>query len=219
MNLTKETTLLLADDHPVFRRGLIDVITSRPGYRIVGEADNGEEALIRIRELRPDIAVLDIEMPVMDGVEVAKELQAAVNSTSVIMLTMHRESIYFFRALDAGVAAYVLKDSAIRDLMECIERVRDGEFYISIELRNLLLDHRLKKRQLRAERRGLDMITATERKVLQRIAEGMTTRETAASLGVSPRTVEHHRSSICRKLSLRGSNALLRFALENRFDF
>ena len=217
MSLTL-TTLILADDHPVFRRGLADVIHTRPDYRVTAEAENGAEALDLVREMRPDIAVLDVEMPLLNGIAVARRLQETQSDTAVIMLTMHRETAFFFQAMDAGVSAYVLKDTAIRDLLDSIARVREGGFYLSNEFQTQLLEHRLKKRRLHTEQRGFDTLTPTERTVISHIAQGKTTREVAEDMVISPRTVEHHRSSICRKLDLTGTNALLRFVLEHRLE-
>ncbi len=213
------TTIVLADDHPVYRKGLRDVIEVRSECVVVAEAGNGDEALQLVEEKQPDIVVLDVEMPGLSGLDVAGRIQEKQLDTAVVMLTMHREPIYFFQSMEAGVSAYVLKDSAILEILASIDHVREGEFYLSSELRGLLLEHRMKKRRLRSEQRGIETLTMTEQKVLNLIAEGGTTREVAYEMGTSPRTVEHHRSNICRKLDLKGNNALLRFALEYRTMF
>ena len=215
----ERTTIVLADDHPVLRRGLRDIINERPCFQVVGEADSGDAVIDLIIEKTPDIAVLDIEMPGMSGIEAAGKLKGMVPDTSLIILTMHREPHFFFHAIDAGVDGYVLKENAIRDIYDSLDRVKKGEFYITAEMRDLLLEHRMKKRRLRSEYRGIDTITNAERTVLRHIAKGLMTKEIADLLSVSSRTVEHHRSSICRKLELKGNNALLLFALKHQTEF
>lgn len=208
-----EITVLIADDHPIFRRGLRQIIETDPGIRIVAEADDGETALALLQETAPQVAVIDVDMPNCDGFEVMKRLHTKRLPVAAIFLTMHRDERIFNKALDAGVMGYVLKDSAITEIVAGIKAVAAGQNYVSPALSTSLL-----KRVARAstpQPAGLNDLTPTERRVLKLIAEYKTSKEIAAELFISVRTVEHHRANISAKLELKGSHALLKFALDH----
>lgn len=210
--------VFVADDHPMFRRGLREVIEEDAGLAIVGEAPDGQAALERIRALRPDVAVLDIEMPHKDGFTLARELYDLKLEIGIIFLTMYREENLFNRALDLGVLGYLLKDSAAAEIVAGIRAVAAGRHYISPELSSYLVG-RLARRDLLDEARpGLHLLTAMERRILNLISEQKTSKEIAAELFISAHTVNNHRNHICQKLDLHGSNALLRFAIEHRAE-
>lgn len=210
------TTVLLADDHPVFRRGLRMVIASDPQFNVLDEAADGVLALARIRELRPDVALLDINMPQQSGIEVARTLQREQLNTRVVFLTMHRDEATFNAALDLGASGYLLKESAVEEIVSCLKAVAVGEKFVSPQLSTFLLNRGSRVRSLQEQKPSLADLTPAELRVLKLIAEQKTTREIAELLFISPRTVERHRENICTKLELRGSNALLKFALENK---
>lgn len=210
------TTVLLADDHPVFRRGLRMVIASDPQFNVLDEAADGVLALARIRELRPDVALLDINMPQQSGIEVARTLQREQLNTRVVFLTMHRDEATFNAALDLGASGYLLKESAVEEIVSCLKAVAAGEKFVSPQLSTFLLNRGSRVRSLQEQKPSLADLTPAELRVLKLIAEQKTTREIAELLFISPRTVERHRENICTKLELRGSNALLKFALENK---
>lgn len=213
----EEITVLIADDHPIFRHGLRQIIETDGQIRIVDEAENGAEALKKIGELKPQVAVLDVNMPQPDGLEVAKHLREGNLSTSVILLTMYKEDRFFNAALDAGVKGYVLKDSAISEITLAIRAVARGENFISPTLSTLLM-----KRLSRADKpqnNPLDSLTASERRVLKLVSEAKSNKQIADELFISIRTVENHRSNICAKLNLEGKNALLTYALTNKEKF
>ncbi|MFN8003970.1 MAG: response regulator transcription factor [Acidobacteriota bacterium] len=210
------TTVLLADDHPVFRRGLRMVIASDPQFNVLDEAADGLLALARIRELRPDVALLDINMPQQSGIEVARTLQREQLNTRVVFLTMHRDEATFNAALDLGASGYLLKESAVEEIVSCLKAVAAGEKFVSPQLSTFLLNRGSRVRSLQEQKPSLADLTPAELRVLKLIAEQKTTREIAELLFISPRTVERHRENICTKLELRGSNALLKFALENK---
>jgi DNA-binding NarL/FixJ family response regulator len=207
-------TVLIAEDHPVFRKGLTDVLRADATFRIVGEAADGERALALVRELRPRIAVLDIDMPKASGLAVAEAIQRDGLDTAVVMLTMYQDAKMLRRALDLGAKGYLLKDSAVTDIIACLQMVAAGRAYISAALSNELLERRADLPV--AELSALAALSPAERRVLQRIAGGLTSAEIGQALGISPKTVENHRTHICRKLGLHGPQALLRFALEHR---
>jgi DNA-binding NarL/FixJ family response regulator len=207
-------TVLIAEDHPVFRKGLTDVLRADATFRIVGEAADGERALALVRERRPRIAVLDIDMPKASGLAVAEAIQRDGLDTAVVMLTMYQDAKMLRRALDLGAKGYLLKDSAVTDIIACLQMVAAGRAYISAALSNELLERRADLPV--AELSALAALSPAERRVLQRIAGGLTSAEIGQALGISPKTVENHRTHICRKLGLHGPQALLRFALEHR---
>lgn len=211
--------IVIADDHPIFREGLKKIIERDTGLQVVGEAENGDLALEQITTLRPEVAVLDLDMPVKDGFAVVRALQEAKQSVKLIILTMHNSEAIFHSALDLGVAGYVLKDGAIGEITKAIHTVVAGRNYISPELSTYLLNRAQRTAALEQRQPPINDLTPTERRVLKLIAEEKTSREIAAALFISVRTVEHHRAHICEKLNLRGFNALVKFAIAHKSDF
>lgn len=207
-------TVVIADDHPVFRKGLRQVLEAEGSFDIVGQASDGERALALVRERRPSIAVLDLEMPEASGLVVAETIQAEDLDVVVVILTMYRDEGMFRRALDLGVKGYVLKDSAADEIVACLHMVASGRAYISPALSSELLERRADAPL--SELAALEDLTPAERRVLRLVARGLTSPDIAEELGNSTKTIENHRSHICRKLGLSGPQALLRFALENR---
>jgi DNA-binding NarL/FixJ family response regulator len=214
--MTPVITVLIADDHPIFRTGLRQVIETDPAVRVIAEAGDGDEALATIQSVGPDIAVLDIDMPGRDGLDVARALRDRRSITRVIVLTLHNDAWFLNAALDAGVHGYVPKESATTEIGGAITSVHAGRQYVSPALSSLLIDRSRRAEALSKELPALDALTPTEMKVLRLVAEIKTTKEIADILCISPRTVEHHRTSIATKLDLRGSHALTRFAVRHQ---
>lgn len=212
--MPEEIKLIIADDHPIFREGLRQIIEKDQKIRIIGEADNGAKALELIKEKKPDIALLDIDMPKMTGLEVLKQI--ADMPVKVVFLTMYSEEDIFDEAMGLGIKGYVLKDSAVNDILECISSVSEGNYFISPSMSNLLLKRRQKLAELRKTTPMLDNLTPTERKVLRYISQNKTSKEIADILFLSHRTIENHRTNISNKLNLRGSHSLIKFAIENK---
>ena len=212
-----EIFVLIADDHPIFRKGLREIIEADKSLKVVGEADDGESALELIRARRPQIAVLDVDMPQKDGLAVAREVRAAGLEVALIFLTMHNNERFFNAALDLGVQGYVLKDSAASEIVSGIKAVAAGRSYVTPLLTDYLLNRRRHDAQS-AQQAGLGSLTETERRVLKLIAEYKSSREIADELYISPRTVDRHRANIADKLDLKGSHALLHFALEHKTE-
>ncbi|MFZ1701914.1 MAG: response regulator transcription factor [Pyrinomonadaceae bacterium] len=208
-----EITILIADDHPVFQRGMRQIIATDPELRIVAVAANGDEALAKLRALKPQVAILDVDMPKRDGFEVLKAVKEEEIPTNIVFLTMYKEQRFLNAALDAGVKGYVVKDSAIDEIGAAVRAAARGEKFVSAALTNLLL-----KRLQKAENNKvtLETLTTSERRVLKLVAESKSSKQIADELFISVRTVENHRSNICHKLELEGKNALLTFALTNR---
>jgi DNA-binding NarL/FixJ family response regulator len=212
----RPTTIVLADDHPVFRQGLLRVLEGDPSFSVVAEASDGREALRCILEKQPHIAVLDISMPSLQGLDVVREaLKIESCLTEFIILTMFKEEAYFTEAMDLGVKGYLLKDSAPSDIRACVRAVANGIPYVS-PLVSQYLVRRTAKLRPQNRRPSVDDLTAQERRVLRLLGQNRTSREIADELHISVRTVQHHRSNICTKLDLEGYNRLLQFAIENK---
>ena len=211
--------VLIADDHPIVRRGLRQVIESDSSLEVVDEVGDGALALSRILELRPDVAVLDIDMPGMGGFEVTREIKRKNGPpVEVIILTIHSEEDMFNEALDLGVKGYVVKDCAVTDIVAGIKSVAAGRHYISPSLSSYLINRRSRADALSKEKPLLSALTPTERRVLKLISEYKTSKEIADELFIHYRTVENHRTNICQKLELHGSHALLKFALKHKSE-
>lgn len=208
--MDNEISILIADDHPIFRRGLRMVVESEAAFKVIGEADDGRAAMQMIEESEPDIAILDVDMPLVDGLAVARTIQEKNLPTQAIFLTMHRDEAIFNAAIDADVKGFVIKDSTATDVIICIKTVMKGRRFFSSILSEFLLNRSEKPKSM------LDGLTVSERRILRLIAGGKTTKEISDELFVSPRTIEHHRAHICSKLDLTGKNALLTYALSNR---
>lgn len=208
--------IVLADDHPVYRDGLKQMLEKDPSFELVHETDNGTEALEQARRLEADVVLLDVEMPRMTGLEVAREWQRGQDTFEIVLLTMHREEDLFNEAMDLGVKGYVLKETAAADIRKAVHSVAERQAYISPTLAELMVNRVAAAQGLRAARPGLDLLTDSERRILKLIASDRTSKEIADELGLSARTVENHRTNICSKLDIHGSHALLKFAFENR---
>ena len=210
--MAKRIQVLLADDHPAFRDGLRAAITVVPDLHLVGEAGDGETALRLIGQLQPDVAVLDITMPRLSGLQVARQLQRRGASVSIVFLTMHNEQDMFDKAMDLGAKGYVLKESAVTDIVDGIRTVAAGRHYLSPGISHYLVQRAQGQESFRKNQPGLDSLTPAERRVLKLISKDRTTKEIADELEVSARTIEAHRQNICNKLS----HSLLRFAFDHR---
>jgi DNA-binding NarL/FixJ family response regulator len=214
--MNAEIRIVIADDHPVFRRGLRMIIEADASLKVVAEAEDGITALARIREEEPDVAVLDVDMPEAGGFEVVRQMQKLHLHSEVIFLTMYKDEGLFNKAIDMGVKGYVLKDSAIGDIVASVKAVAAGQNYISQPMSTYLVNRSRRLKEFVEKKPSIDDLTPTERRILRLIAEHKTSREIAAEMFISIRTVERHRLNICDKLDLHGSNALIRFALENK---
>lgn len=216
--MTTRIRIVLADDHPVFRRGLRGILEEQADLAVVAETGNGDDALAQIRALGPEIAILDLDMPGQDGVDVACAIRDEKLPVRVVLLTAHKSEALVNRALDSGVSGYVLKDGALTEIVDCVRIVHKGRPWVSAQLATVLLTRREKAASLSSDHPGLGALTATERRVLALVARGATSREIGEALFVSVRTVEHHRANITQKLGLRGSNALVKFAVAHRSE-
>lgn len=213
-----KTRIIIADDHPIFRRGLREVIEDHTNLQVIGEATNGIEALKLIENLSPDVAIIDGHMPEMGGLELAKTVKAKNLPVSLIFLTMYEDESMFNEAMNAGVKGYVLKDNAVSDIVNCLSSVKTGQPFVTSALTRFLLNRSGNDNLTKKENALLKSLTKTEKRILRFISEEKTSKEIGEILFIHPRTVDNHRTNICQKLNLHGSNALLRFALTHKSE-
>jgi DNA-binding NarL/FixJ family response regulator len=212
----KNLRILIADDHGLVRRGAGAVLRSRRGWRVVGEAANGREAVKKAIELKPDVAVVDIGMPELDGVEVARQIREAVPDTKVLVLTMHESDHMVRRALEAGARGYLLKSDLTECLAKAVKAIAEGKRFLTPKVSEIVLDGFLKPRSQHQHGRGAGpRTTPREFEIIRLLAEGKLNKEIAALLGIAVRTVETHRAKIMLKLGLHSLAELIHYAVRN----
>lgn len=209
---TEPVRILLADDHAILRTGLRLMLSSVPNLEVVGEATNGKEALGKADELKPDLVIMDITMPEMNGIEATQELKRHHPKTKVLMLTMHENEELLFRTIQAGGSGYVLKKSADNELLDAIYQVMRGETFLRPDMAKQVMQDYLERVDTGEETQSYEDLTDREREVLRYLAEGMTNKQVAEKLVLSIRTVETHRMRIMDKLGLKGRAALVTYA-------
>lgn len=204
-------TVILADDHPVVRDGLCYLLNSQPDIKVVGTADNGHEAVQLAAKLTPDVAVMDIAMPLLNGIEATQEICKTLPKTRVMILSIHFTSVHIQRALQAGALGYLLKESAGEEVVEAIRTVHEGRRYLSRKIAETVVDDYVRQGSTDV----LEGLSPRERQVLQLIAEGKTSAEAAQILYLSVKTVETYRSRFMQKLGLKDMTALVKFAIQH----
>lgn len=214
--MPEPTRVVIADDHPIFRSGLRQLLGARGTINVLEEVSDGEAALRAIESSKPDVAILDVDMPKKNGLEVTTELHDRNIGIPVIFLTMYNDREMFNKAMDLGVRGYVLKESASREIVEAVELVASGKYYVSPAMSAHLIERRSRAEDLRKSVPGLDVLTPAERTILKMIAEGKTSKEIASALNVSARTVDHHRLNISNKIGIHGTHQLVKFAVQNK---
>jgi DNA-binding NarL/FixJ family response regulator len=212
-----QITVVIADDHPIFRKGLREIIVAEPSLKLLADFDNGEHALEGIRRHIPQVAVLDVDMPQKDGITVARAVKDAKLPVAIILLTMHRNERFFNAALDLGVEGYVLKDSAVGEIVSAVRAAAAGQRYVTPLLTDYLLN-RGRASDKTTQEGGINTLTEAELRVLKLVSEYKTSKEIADELFISIRTVDRHRANIALKLDLKGAHALLQFALEHKSE-
>lgn len=216
--MSLQIKLLIADDHPIFRQGLKQVIDAAPGLIVIAEAVNGDDALRLALQHKPDVVLLDVDMPVMHGFDAARAIREAELPVKLVFLTLYRDEMHFNEALDLGVDGYLIKDSAAAEVVRCIHTVYQGQNYVSPTLSTFLLQNRRSRFASRQQMPALSELTDTERRVLFELAECKTNKEIAAAICIGVRTVEKHRANICDKLNLHGAHALVKFAIKHKAE-
>jgi RNA polymerase sigma factor (sigma-70 family) len=209
-------TVLIADDHGVVRKGLRLLLEQYPELAVIGEAANGREAVTMAAALSPQIVVLDVAMPILNGIEAAEQILKVNNKTAIIILTMHADESYLLRALNVGVKGYLLKESAEEDLLLAIKAVANGKPFFSRAINETLLEDYMRMLKQQGLSDTFDLLTAREKEVLQLLAEGKTNKEVAQVLDVSPYTVESHRTNLMQKLGIHNTAEIVLYAVRKR---
>ena len=205
--------ILLADDHAIVRRGLRSLLESEPGLEVVGEAADGQEAVRLATELHPDLVVLDIAMPLLNGIDVAARLKQFERPPKVVVLSMHTDESYILRALASGAQAYLLKDATDEDLLPAVRTVASGKPYFSAAVSAVLMEDYIRNLKVRGETDTFHILTAREREVLQLLAEGRSNKEVASLLDLAASTVETHRANLMQKLGLHNTAEIVLYAV------
>ena len=205
--------ILLADDHTILRHGLRLVLERQPDFSVIGEASNGREAIDIVVRETPDVVIMDIGMPLLNGIEAAKRIHEERLRTAVVILSMHSDEAYILRALRAGARGYLLKDSAETDLIQAIRAVCAGKAFFSPAVSKVLADDYLRQLQRHGVEDRYDLLTARERELLQLVAELKSTKDIASLLGVSPHTVDTHRANLMEKLNVHSIPELILYAV------
>jgi two-component system, NarL family, response regulator NreC len=209
----KQIRILLADDHNVMRGGLRLLLERQPGFKVVGEASDGRQAVEQAEATQPDIIVLDIAMPNLSGIEAAQRITALLPRTRIIILSMHSDESYVLRALKAGAKGYLLKDSAENDLIEAIRAVDEGKAFFSPEISNIMVEDYVREMKRRGAEDSYELLTPREREILQMLAEGKSNKHIATLLDLSLYTVETHRRNLQDKLNLHSFAELILYAV------
>lgn len=209
------TKVILADDHAVMRDGLRSILNAQKDIAVVGDAGDGHKAVALARDLKPDIAIVDIAMPGLNGIDAARQIREVSPNTKVVILSMHATAEYIFRAFEAGAMGYVLKESAGFEVVDAIRCVCEGKRYLSLRVSSTVLDDYLRRRASADGHGPLDSLSPREREVLQLVVEGKTSKEIARVVHISQKTVDTYRHRVMQKLGVRGVAGLMRFALEH----
>ena len=214
MIMKNNIEIVIADDHSLVRKGLRQVLESQSHFQIA-EAENGEEAFFLIKEKKPLIAILDVEMPKLSGFDVAKRVKDESLEVKLIFLTMFKEESVFNKAMDAGVKGYVLKENTVSEIYQCVKSVSEGNYYLSPSISDFLIRRNTRSLNPESNKSGINLLTQSEKNILKLLAKMKTNQEIADDLKISIKTVHNHRNNICEKLGLRGIHSLLKFAVEN----
>lgn len=209
----KPIRILLADDHTVMRRGIRLLLESQAEFSVVAEASDGRQAVQQAEETQPDVAVVDIAMPNLSGIEAAQRIVTALPNTAIVILSMHSDEGYVLRALKAGAKGYLLKDSAEGDLIEAIKAVHQGKTFFSPEISKMLVEDYVREIRTRGAEDSYDLLTPREREILQLLAERKSNKEIALALNLSPYTIETHRRNLQEKLNLHSLAELILYAV------
>ena len=209
----KHIRILLADDHTVVRKGLRLLLESQPEFQVIADAANGREAVAMAEEHKPDVVVMDVAMPTLNGIEAARQISMRLPYCAVVFLSMHSDESYVLKALKAGARAYLLKDSAEHDLINAVKAVSVGKSFFSPAISRMLVEDYMRQMQERKLEDSYELLTTREREVLQLLAEGKNNKDVAGILNLSLYTVETHRSNIFQKLNLHSGAELILYAI------
>jgi len=204
--------VILADDHRIFRKGLKSLLSEKKNIEVLAEADNGDEALEAVKKYKPEIVVMDIAMPKMDGIEATRQVREQFPDTEVVILSMHAKKAYIDQVLKVGAKGYVLKDSDEENLLSAIDTVHNGGYYLDSPVADQVLSDYFRDKSKRELKKQSDPLSERERQVLRLLAEGHSNQEVADTLYISRKTVENHRANIVRKTGIQGQVGLAKYA-------
>lgn len=210
------TRIIVCDDHPVVRQGLIKTIESENSFKVIAECKDGNEAISKIKELQPDIAVLDISMPGLSGLQILSSIKEENLTVKCIILTMYNAEEYLNEAIRLGVNGYLLKENALNELISCLKTVATGQHYFSPSVSGILAHTNKELQESFNKNPALSKLTSAQIKVLKLIAENYSNEQIANTLGISQRTIENHRYHISQRLNIRGYSRLLQFAIQQK---
>ena len=209
----RDVTIILADDHTIVRQGLAKLLEGEPGFNVVGEAGNGREVVSKVEKLKPDVVIMDISMPMLNGIEATRQIKKAMPQTKVIILSMHCHDRYIRELFSLGVSGYLLKDSTGSDIIKAIQAAMNGDTYMSPPVSRLIIEDYVSTKKKSFREDLYSTLSNREREVFQMIAEGHSTREISDILCISPSTVKTHRSKIMDKLRIENISQLVQFAI------
>jgi DNA-binding NarL/FixJ family response regulator len=209
----KTTRIVLADDHTVVRKGLRLLLESVPNFQVLADAADGRRCVALVEEHQPDVVVMDIAMPILNGIEAARQISAKSPNVAIVFLSMHSDEAYVIKSLKAGARAYLLKDSAENDLINAVKAVSEGKSFFSPAVSKMLAEDYMRQMQEHGIEDSFDLLTTREREILQLLAEGKSNKEVAGLLNLSLYTVETHRSNIFQKLNLHSTADLILYAV------
>jgi DNA-binding NarL/FixJ family response regulator len=212
----RAVSLLIADDHDIVRRGLCALIAEQSGWKIVAEAKDGRDAVVKANQFKPDVAILDISMPLLNGLDATKQITKVSPGTKVLILTVHDSDQLIPKILEAGARGYILKTDAGRDLITAVNALLANKTFFTAKAAQIVMDGYLGKGP-KASGEEFSQITGREREVVQLLAEGKSSKEVATILGISTKTAETHRSNLMRKLNCHSVTELVRYAIRNHF--
>lgn len=211
--LTTPIRVLLADDHTILRAGLRMMLNAQPDITVVGEANDGREAVRETEQLAPDVVIMDITMPELSGIEATKLIKRAMPEVKILILTMHENEGYLFQSLRAGASGYIMKEAADTELIQAIRTVQSGRFYLSPAAQSMMVGDYLQRVKAGEEKDSYNDLTEREREILKLVAEGLTNNQIAEKLVISPKTVDTHRTHVMDKLNLHSRAELVKYAM------
>jgi two-component system response regulator NreC len=209
----KTITIFLADDHTIIRQGLAKLLEGEPRFRVVGEAENGREAVKKVQELKPDIVIMDIAMPLLNGIEATRQIKKIYPKTKVIILSMYSHDRYISELLSLGACGYLLKDCSGADIIKAINAALNGDTYLSPSISRLVIEDYVSLKKKYSREDLYSSLSNREREVFQLIAEGHSTKEISEILYISPSTIKTHRTKIMEKLKIENTSQLIQFAI------
>ena len=212
--MAPKKTILIVDDHPLVREGLVSILKPAAGYEVVGQAGNGRDAIRMVKNLKPDLVLLDMVLPDKNGIELSREIRNISPPTRIMIVSMHSKVDYIVKAFEAGATGYMAKESATERLLQGIEHVLNGEYFMDGSVSHRVVEKLMQtpEKEMKITDAAYETLTPREQEVTVLLAEGYSAKDTAAKLFISPKTVENHRSSIMNKLGLHSTLELVRYA-------